>query len=93
MLDVLDFDKMVVGTILEDLKLREDAAIFVTCDHRTPVEKRTHTNEPVPFAYSGKGVKKDNMKAFSESAAESGSVQNIIGHELLNLFIGDFIEL
>ncbi len=88
-----DFDKMVVGTILDGFKYREDVAIFVTCDHRTPLEKRTHTNEPVPFAYSGKGVKKDNMKAFSEIDAEAGSVQNIKGHELLNLFIGDFIEL
>ena len=88
-----DFDKMVVGTICEEFKLREDLAILVTCDHRTPIEKRSHTNEPVPFAYSGKGVKKDNMKAFSERDAESGAVQNITGHELLNLFIGDFIEL
>jgi hypothetical protein len=30
------------------------------------------------------------MEAFSENAAEHGAMQNIHGHELLNLFIGDF---
>ncbi len=88
-----DFDAKVVGTILEQSKRREDVAIFVTCDHRTPLEKRTHTREPVPFAYVGPGVEQDNMKAFSELGAESGAVQMINGHELLNLFIGDFIKL
>ena len=88
-----DFDTKVVGTIFDELKHREDSAILVTCDHRTPIEKRTHTVEPVPFAYIGPGVEKDNMKAFSERDAESGSVQMIKGHELLNIFIGDFISL
>ena len=88
-----DFDAKVVGTIFDELKNREDLAILVACDHRTPLEKRTHTGEPVPFAYIGPGVEKDNMKAFSERDADSGSVQMIKGHELLNVFIGDFISL
>ena len=88
-----DFDAKVVGTILEQFKLRKDIAIFVTCDHRTPIEKRTHTGEPVPFAYVGLDVEQDNMRAFSEHDAESGALQMINGHEILNIFIGDFIKL
>jgi 2,3-bisphosphoglycerate-independent phosphoglycerate mutase len=68
-------------------------AVLVTCDHRTPLEKRTHTREPVPFAYFGPGVVSDGMSAFSENAAAGGSVKLIFGHELLPLFIGDFIPL
>ena len=88
-----DFDAKVVGTIQEQFKLRKDIAIFVTCDHRTPIEKRTHTREPVPFAYVGPGVEQDNMRAFSEHDAESGALQMINGHEILNIYIGDFIKL
>ncbi len=86
-----DFDSYVVGTVLEALK--DDAAILVTCDHRTPIVKRTHTRDPVPFAYYGPGVTKDSMTTFSESAAENGSISLIEGNKLLNLFIGEFISL
>lgn len=85
-----DFDREVVCTVVEAAKGRTDLAVLVTCDHRTPLEKRTHTREPVPFAWWGPGVRSDAMEAFSENAAEHGAMQNIHGHELLNLFIGDF---
>ncbi|MFC1489838.1 cofactor-independent phosphoglycerate mutase [Candidatus Latescibacterota bacterium] len=88
-----DFDEKVVGTILSELKDSKDTAILVTCDHRTPVIERTHTREPVPFAYVGPGVETDSMKVFSEDSACSGSVKMVTGHELLNIFIGDFISL
>jgi len=88
-----DFDSKVVGPVLEKLKHQDDMAILVTCDHRTPVIKRTHTSEPVPFAYYGPGLTKDGMESYSEHAAESGAVQIIEGHNLLGLFIGDFITL
>ncbi|MFC1528778.1 cofactor-independent phosphoglycerate mutase, partial [Candidatus Latescibacterota bacterium] len=44
-----DFDREVVGTILTFLKEQDDLAVLVMCDHRTPLVKRTHTREPVPF--------------------------------------------
>lgn len=88
-----DFDREVVGTIIEAAKQRSDLAVLVTCDHRTPLEKRTHTREPVPFAFYGPGITPDAMTSFSERAAEAGSVGLISGHELLSLFIGDFIPL
>ncbi|MBN1292095.1 MAG: cofactor-independent phosphoglycerate mutase [Candidatus Latescibacteria bacterium] len=88
-----DFDSIVVGIILETLKSRNDMAVLLTCDHRTPVVERTHTREPVPFCYYGPGVEKDNMTSYSEKAAESGVVKMIKGHKLLDLFLGDFITL
>ena len=88
-----NFDSKVVGAVIKELKHRNDIAVFVTCDHRTPLEKRTHTREPVPFAYFGHGVEKDSMCAFSEREAESGAIQSITGHELLTMFIGDFISI
>ncbi len=85
-----DFDAQVVGVAVDSYKKQGDRAVFVTCDHRTPLVKRTHTREPVPFAYIGPGVVSDGMSAFSERDAERGKHQNIIGHDLLELFIGDF---
>ncbi len=85
-----DFDCMVVATIVEAAKSRNDLAVLVTCDHRTPLEKRTHTREPVPFAYWGPGIEPDGVTEFSERAAEAGAVQLIQGHDVLKLFIGDF---
>jgi 2,3-bisphosphoglycerate-independent phosphoglycerate mutase len=85
-----DFDREVVTPIVEAAKNRNDLAVLITCDHRTPLEKRTHTREPVPFAYWGPGVKPDRVTVFSEPAAEEGVFDIIEGHDLLKLFIGDF---
>ena len=88
-----DFDAKIVGTVLGGLKGRTDTAVLVTCDHRTPIEKRTHTREPVPFAYTGPGIVKDGMEVFSERGAESGSYHILTAHHLLDTFIGEFIKL
>lgn len=85
-----DFDREVVGTVLKRFRSKNDIAVLVTCDHRTPVIRRTHTREPVPFAYIGPSVTADGMGAFSEKDAEAGSIQLIAGNRLMNLFIGDF---
>jgi len=88
-----DFDHKVVGTVLDSLKKQNDMAVLVTCDHRTPLSRRTHTREPVPFTYYGPGVEIDGMMAYSERDAESGAIKMIRGNRLLDLFLGDFITL
>ena len=88
-----DFDRIVVGTVLDSLKKRSDLAVLVACDHRTPIEKRTHTNEPVPFAYFGPEIEKDAMTVYSERSAEQGSTTIIKGNELLEMFFGEFKAL
>ena len=88
-----DFDELVVGTVLESLRNRDDLAAIVTCDHRTPVSVRTHTREPIPFAYFGPGVNRDGMRAYSERAAEDGDIDMISAHNVLKMFIGDFADI
>jgi 2,3-bisphosphoglycerate-independent phosphoglycerate mutase len=83
-----DFDEKVVGTILN--AGRNDLAILVLCDHRTPVVKRTHTREPIPFAFTGPGISPDNMRSYSERGAEEGSLGLIKGHDILTHFTGAF---
>ena len=88
-----DFDALVVGTVLSALRKRSDMAVLVACDHRTPIVRRTHTDEPVPFAFYGPGVATDGMMSFSERAAEKGGIQMIAGNRLLEHFIGDFMTI
>jgi 2,3-bisphosphoglycerate-independent phosphoglycerate mutase len=50
-----DFDKKVVGPVIEGLKIFSDHTILVMPDHPTPVKLKTHTVDPVPFCiYSSK---------------------------------------
>lgn len=43
------FDREVVGTVVESLKQLGDCRLLVLPDHPTPVAKRTHTSDPVPY--------------------------------------------
>ena len=46
-----DFDKLVVGPMLDGLASFGDFRLLVLPDHPTPVELKTHTREPVPFVF------------------------------------------
>lgn len=70
-----NFDEKVVGTVLEGLKDFEDYRVMVASDHLTPISRRTHTDEPTPFAWASKQELASHAGAslFSEAAArESG---------------------
>jgi 2,3-bisphosphoglycerate-independent phosphoglycerate mutase len=84
-----NFDKKIIGYIYEKLILSgENFKILITADHPTPVEKRTHTNDPVPFIiYSSNNEKNNKIDNFSEKIAEKS--KNILksGVELFEKFI------
>ena len=83
------FDEKVVGTVLEGLRTFGDYRIMVVSDHLTPVVKRTHSDEPTPFAWASKRELETIPKGslFSETTArESGPMWNV-GHELIDSFL------
>jgi len=45
-----DFDRRVVGNVMEALGEFERWRLWILPDHPTPVEVRTHVEDPVPFA-------------------------------------------
>jgi 2,3-bisphosphoglycerate-independent phosphoglycerate mutase len=55
-----------VGTVMNEFS----GIISVLPDHPTPVQIKTHTGEPVPFAIWGKGS--DGTRAFSEKEGSRG---------------------
>ena len=81
-------DKLVMGTILEGLK-GEKFRILVSPDHPTPLSKRTHTREPVPFLIYGEGIKEGGFSFFSEPEAYNSNLYFDKGADLLRYFIGD----
>jgi 2,3-bisphosphoglycerate-independent phosphoglycerate mutase len=79
-------DKMIVGPIVEKMK-DKDFRILITPDHPTPIAKRTHTNEPVPFLICGNGIERDNFSSYSELQAQNSSLYFDKGIDLIKFFL------
>lgn len=78
------FDRDVVGTVLDQLPAIGACRILVMPDHPTPVAKRTHTSDPVPYIlYDSRTDQLSGAQEYSESAArDSGRLMP--GHQLLS---------
>lgn len=84
-----NFDREVVGTVLEGLKDLEEYRIMVVSDHLTPISKRTHTSEPTPFAWASKKELEYMPKGpvFTEDAARGSGLMFDVGYELIDSFL------
>ena len=82
-----DLDKRLIGKILNSLR-GEELTIAVLPDHATPIEVRTHTTDPVPFAIYSTERKGDSVESYSERSAELGSYGIKEGTEFMNLLLG-----
>lgn len=78
-----NFDRLVVGTIRESLRSLGESRILVIPDHPTPVAKRTHTADPVPFVIWGKGIPPNGARSFGESQARETGLVVEQAHEIL----------
>lgn len=65
----------------------EPVAIALLPDHPTPVEYRTHTNEPIPFVIYYPGIQPDGVQTFDEDAAREGSYGLLQGDEFIKAFM------
>jgi 2,3-bisphosphoglycerate-independent phosphoglycerate mutase len=85
-----DFDGRVVARVLEGIKRFGEYKILVLSDHPTPIDLRTHVNEPVPFAiYSSEdeGVKNDSF-VYTEKSASTSDVFIPEGWKLMGMLTG-----
>ncbi len=71
-----DFDKKVVGRMLSGLSEMGEFRVMVVSDHPTPVELKTHTSDPVPFAVLGSAdaAKGGRDNGFTEANARASGV-------------------
>lgn len=82
------FDQRVVGPVIEGLKQSsEDWRVMLMPDHATPIEIRTHSRDPVPFAIMGKGILPDAVKSFDEEAAKRGGYGTVEATGLMGIML------
>lgn len=69
-----NLDRRIVEPIYNETKSwSEPVCIAVLPDHPTPVEVRTHVNEPVPFLIYHKGIEPDSVTMYDEVSCTGGS--------------------
>ncbi len=66
----------------------EDFKIMVLPDHPTPVCKRTHTMDPVPFIIYSSAEKHDGVDCFDEENTAKTGIYLPKGEELMGIFTG-----
>jgi 2,3-bisphosphoglycerate-independent phosphoglycerate mutase len=83
-----DTDRLVVGTLLEGLKRRNQPfAVMVVPDHPTSTALKTHIDEPVPFAIYATNIQKDGITAYTEPAVRSSPKRFEDGFQLMSFFL------
>lgn len=83
-----NIDSIILEKLLKELPhIDEDYTIALLPDHPTPINIKTHTMSPVPFAIYSTSIKTpDDTQIFSEDMSQ-GKYDTIIGHTLLNEMI------
>ena len=86
---VEDFDKRVVGRVLEKIKEFKDYRILVISDHPTPIDIRTHTSDPVPFAIldSADESVKNEGHVYTEDSARDSEIYIEDGWKLMSMLL------
>lgn len=82
-----NFDKFIVGKMLETFKKDKNVRIMVLSDHPTPISLKTHTADPVCIEIYGQGITPDEFKFFNEALAKNSSLRFNKGYELMDYFI------
>ena len=83
-----NLDRRVVKPILDEVsKWDVPVSIAVLPDHPTPVEIRTHLNEPVPFLIYYKGIEPDDVQHFDEVSCVNGSFGLLKLQEFMQTFM------
>lgn len=81
-------DRRIVAPILEEVsKWDEPVCIALLPDHATPVEKRIHVGEPVPFTIWYPGILPDAVTTYSEAACAQGDYGLLRLSEFMRTFM------
>ncbi|HLG29560.1 MAG TPA: phosphoglycerate mutase, partial [Candidatus Brocadiales bacterium] len=84
-------DSKIIGAVLASKNKFRDLRILVLPDHYTPIVKRTHTPEDVPFVAYGTGIEKGVGLPYTEANANASGLHIKNGHRLIeHLISGSF---
>lgn len=84
-----NLDSRIVRPIYEEVSTWKDnpVCIAILPDHPTPVELRTHVDEPVPFIIWYPGITPDSVETYDEVSCVSGSYGMLRLEEFMNKFM------
>jgi len=91
-LAIENFDEKIVGTILNNIRSFGDFRVLVLSDHPTPLDLKTHSGDPSPFAVlsSRKEENKESGEPYSEITAKKSGILISPGYLLMDKFIQDW---
>lgn len=86
-----NLDARLVRPIIEEVKSWHDMPVSIALlpDHPTPVEVRTHVNEPVPFAIWHQGIEPDTVQTYDEMSCADGAYGTLKLGEFMQTFLCD----
>lgn len=84
-----NLDSRIVRPIYEEVSTWKDEPVCIAIlpDHPTPVELRTHVDEPVPFIIWYPGITPDCVETYDEVSCVSGSYGMLRLEEFMNKFM------
>lgn len=84
-----NLDSRIVRPIYEEVSTWKDEPVCIAIlpDHPTPVELRTHVDEPVPFIIWYPGITPDSVETYNEVSCVSGSYGMLRLEEFMNKFM------
>jgi 2,3-bisphosphoglycerate-independent phosphoglycerate mutase len=93
-----DFNRKVkvieeVDSVLPQLLHLKTEVIIVTGDHSTPALLKGHSWHPVPVLLYSQWCRRDNVKAFSESACLSGGLGRLQATDIMPLAMANALKL
>lgn len=85
---VENLDRDIVGPVWEHLKKQGQWRLFVAPDHYTPIVKKTHVAEPVPFIFGASDLKGGQSGlSYTEANAHKTGIHVDPGSELMNRLV------
>ncbi|MBN1688729.1 MAG: cofactor-independent phosphoglycerate mutase [Candidatus Omnitrophica bacterium] len=82
-----EIDRHIVGPVLTRLKKENEWRMCVVPDHYTPLEKKTHVADPVPFIFAGSDVREASSLSYTEKNASQTGIKIEKGYELMSKLI------
>ncbi|MEW6220396.1 MAG: cofactor-independent phosphoglycerate mutase [Thermodesulfobacteriota bacterium] len=84
-----DFDRRIVGPVLQGLAGGPPFRLAVLMDHLTPLALRTHVADPVPFViYDGRAPRAAQAHSFCEEAAAATGLRLPDGEAFMERLLG-----
>jgi 2,3-bisphosphoglycerate-independent phosphoglycerate mutase len=80
-------DELVLQVIIEKMQSFGDYSLMILPDHYTPICKRTHVSDPVPFMIYESRNRIEGADGFTEREAAKTGLYFEQGHELIEYFI------